>query len=1718
MGKRVRIVGLACVVVLIAVCQSQAGPQASSAVPTAKGANVGSGGPAAAPANPNVVLFGPIGAGGNVHRGFFHWPDGQVTPALFGPHGELLAPRPGPWRPRATQAGATSVSEHVSVPSSGSRALVSSAGGPGEPAANGPVGAALAPEPEVQQPSAGATGMARTHGPMGVTRTERPNVVRWPDGHMGPARLGPYGELLVPSPRAPRPRAEATSVAVVSPPVVGPLNAAIPTTQRDALIALYNSTNGAGWTNSTNWLGAAGTECTWYGVTCDATGTTVTKLELPQNHLVGTLPPTTLGSLSGLLVLNLAYNYNGLTGSIPSDLGSLTNLQVLNLHYDYYLTGTIPDLSALTSLQVLDLGNNWNLTAGPIPAWLSNLTTLTTLNLNETARTGAIPDLSVLTNLQVLDLGWNNNLTAGPIPTWLQGMTNLFELDLIRCNVTGTIPTWLGSLPLDWLSLGGNQLTGSIPTELGSLANLWYLDLSYNQLTGAIPTLSNVGGYLYLDSNGFDAGPVPAWIQGGTTPRYGLGLAGTNRTGTIPTWLGSFTYLNYLYLDGNHFTGAVPAELGNLTNLWDLTLNSNQLGGPLPAQLANLTNLSGNQGLDLRWNALYSTDATLITFLNSKQNGADWQSTQTVAPTGLAVTGVTTTTVTLGWTPILYTADSGGYNVFYSTASGGPYTLFGTTATKSVSSMTVTGLTTGTPYYFVVQSQTNPNANNANTVVSEFTAQVSDTPRVLPLAITTTSPLPGGTVTVPYSVTFAATGGTLPYSWSVISGTLPAGLTLDAGSGVLSGTPTTAATSTFTVQVSDGASGVVSSAFSVTINPITERDALIALYNSTNGPSWHNSTNWLGAAGTECTWYGVTCDGSQHVIGLSLSNNWLYGSLPSALAGLTHLQTLDLSYNYNGLAGSIPSDLGSLTNLQVLNLHYDYNLTGTLPDLSALTTLQVLDLGYDWSLTAGPIPAWLSNLTTLTTLNLDETNFTGDIPDLHLSTGLQVLDLGWTNLTAGPIPAWLSSLTTLTTLNLRQAQRTGDIPDLHLSAGLQVLDLGYNGNLTAGPIPAWLSNLTTLTTLNLDNTNRNGDIPDLHLSAGLQVLDLGWNPNLNAGSIPGWVSNLTSLTLLSLSNTNRNGDIPDLSLLTNLQYLDLSSNPNLNAGAVPVGIQGMTKLYDLSLSNTNRTGAIPTWLGSLAQLNWLDLDNNQLTGSIPAELGSLANLWYLDLSYNQLTGAIPTELGSLANLWYLNLSYNQLTGAIPTLSNVRSYLYLNGNPFAAGPVPAWIQGGTTPRYGLGLGGTKRTGTIPTWLGALSNLNYLYLDNNQFTGAVPAELGQLTYLRLLTLNSNQLGGPLPAQLTNLTNLWGNQGLDLRWNALYSGDATLTTFLNSKQNGSDWQGTQTIAPTNVAAGSASATSITVGWTPILYTADSGGYNVFYSTTSGGPYTLFGTTATKSVSSMTVTGLTTGTPYYFVVQSQTNPNANNANTVVSEYSAEVSATPVAGPLLTVSLAGAGSGTVTSLPSGINCGGVCSASFATNSTVTLTATAAAGSVFAGWSGACTGTASCVLTMDAAKAATATFSTASSFLLTVATTGAGSGTVRSNPSGIACGTACVASFLSGSVVTLTASPFTGSTFAGWSGEGCSGTGTCQVTMTQARNVTAGFSCVDLVLSSQTVATTQVYDSCSTITAGPAFAVTAPGDLTLRASGGVYLTNGVSVGSGATFRAGNSLW
>jgi uncharacterized repeat protein (TIGR02543 family) len=173
-------------------------------------------------------------------------------------------------------------------------------------------------------------------------------------------------------------------------------------------------------------------------------------------------------------------------------------------------------------------------------------------------------------------------------------------------------------------------------------------------------------------------------------------------------------------------------------------------------------------------------------------------------------------------------------------------------------------------------------------------------------------------------------------------------------------------------------------------------------------------------------------------------------------------------------------------------------------------------------------------------------------------------------------------------------------------------------------------------------------------------------------------------------------------------------------------------------------------------------------------------------------------------------------------------------------------------------------------------------------------------------------------------------------------------------------------------------------------------------------------------------------------------------------------AGPLqensFTLKVGVSGQGHVSSNPRGIDCPGTCSAGFAVESTVALSQSASSGWVFAGWSGDCSGTGGCKVTMTKNRSVNATFQKPSGpppppppkprFTLTVAV--AGPGTAASTTAGILCGTDCTQDYDQGTGVALAPLANDGARFVGWGGD-CSGMGLCEVTMDAAKSVTAKF-------------------------------------------------------------------
>ena len=326
---------------------------------------------------------------------------------------------------------------------------------------------------------------------------------------------------------------------------------------RDALIALYNATDGANWEHNDNWLSDAPVS-EWFGVETDASGR----------------------------VIRLFLGGNELSGPIPTELGDLTNLGYLALSNNQLTEPIPPELGNLTSLTTLRLSGNR--LSGPIPPEMGNFTGILRLELSDNQLTGPIPpEMGKLAYLRFLFLGGNQ--LSGTIPTELRNIVYLAHAFLRGNQLSGCIPAeWQSVVPHnnDFAQMG-LPFCEKVPAPGGS--NLSgdgaVLEALYNATDGE----NWLFRYKWLS----DA-PIGEWY-GVTADEegrvIGLVLDGNLLSGEIPTKLGQLSELKWLALGRNRLVGEIPGELGGLTNVVALSLSSNQLTGFVPPELGDLANL-----------------------------------------------------------------------------------------------------------------------------------------------------------------------------------------------------------------------------------------------------------------------------------------------------------------------------------------------------------------------------------------------------------------------------------------------------------------------------------------------------------------------------------------------------------------------------------------------------------------------------------------------------------------------------------------------------------------------------------------------------------------------------------------------------------------------------------------------------------------------------------------------------------------------------------------------------------------------------------------------------------------------------------------------------------------------------------------------------------------------------------------------------------------------
>ncbi|RKN03595.1 hypothetical protein D7036_13550 [Aquimarina sp. BL5] len=952
-------------------------------------------------------------------------------------------------------------------------------------------------------------------------------------------------------------------------------------------------------------------------------------------------------------------------------------------------------------------------------------------------------------NTKAGDRPWKIKDPSSSIALWkgirytsngLGGYT-ITHIDLRSNNLTGTLPNSIGNLKgLLLLDFTSNMITSSLPKELGALTSLYYLRLGSNKLTGDIPKeIRNLKSLLDLDlrNNKFSVNLPPE--IGELSSLQFLKLTGNKFTGSIPKELGQLTNLEDIDLFGNNFIGLIPDELGNLSSLQYIDFSSNNLSGTIPSTLGQLSNLvelrlgfNPNLGgsIPLELGQLSKLENLELTSSNFK----GFIPSQIAQFNSLKVLFVNENNFVF--------SDLEGNHELLKNKLGTRYSFLNQAKVDQTESLSVSENGTIT-----LSSTALTSLNNSYQWYKDGVAITGATNKNLVIS--------GATTSDAGVYHFTATN-------SIVTG-----LTLERNP--------------ITLTVEEDTCGVSAA----------EKQALIDLYNATDGANWKNNTNWLTDAPV-CDWYGVTVEDGK-IVEVAFFDNNLVGEIPSSIGNLKSLRTLDVYSNKlsgivpveignllalkelflsgNNLSGNIPKSLGNLHQLLILDAH-DNNLYGEIPiELGSLQSLQTFSIA-DNKLT-GSIPRELGQLTNLKKLFLYNNQLVGVLPvEVGNLKNLKSLSL-YMNKLSGVIPKEYGNLTNLKSIDLHSNQLSGELPE-ELNS-LELKDLFLQNNRFSGEIPSGFTNFTSLTKFFFENNSF--VFSDFESEYSTYQNKLGVNfkyaPQAKVdqteslsvtenGSIT-----LSSNALTSLNNsyqwykdgvaitgeTNKDlvisgaatadaGVYHFTSINSVVTGLTLERNPiTLTVIEDTCGVSAIEKQALIDLYNaTDGPNWTYSWDLDTPVCDWygvrvfdgkvtiVELRYNNLNGTIPSTLENLSNLRILNLGKNKLSGNVPIELGNLTELTSIFLSSNELSGTIPSELGKLSKL-----------------------VNLQFQNNKFTGTIPVEIGNLSNLAFLQLHKNLLTGTIPIEVGNLSQLKQLFLSENQLSGDIPVEIGSLTNL-------------------------------------------------------------------------------------------------------------------------------------------------------------------------------------------------------------------------------------------------------------------------------------------------------------------------------------------------------------------------------
>ncbi|KAJ0779868.1 putative non-specific serine/threonine protein kinase [Helianthus annuus] len=522
------------------------------------------------------------------------------------------------------------------------------------------------------------------------------------------------------------------------------------------------------------------------------------------------------------------------------------------------------------------------------------------------------------------------------------------------------------------------------------------------------------------------------------------------------------------------------------------------------------------------------------------------------------------------------------------------------------------------------------------------------------------------------------------------------------------------------------------------LNPTCNSNDSMVLQHFMNGmespiPGWtSNSPNC-------CDWDGVTCAFSgkvqfqQACASTLLELEFLnLGKItlenptcnPNDLRGLTGFMNAlyspidgwwpansSSSYCCNWIGVTCNSSSGRIVKLQLPDQISGGRISTSVSYLDQLTTL---DLSHNFL--SGPLPISLFHLTHLKELNLSGNEFNRVLPVSINLPALQVLDISDNNL-RGFLPFGLC-------VN---------------SSRIRVLN--FASNYFTGIIPPQVGNCTFLEHLSVASNFISGIIPDFLL--GLPRLhELAFQDNEFTG-----IGNSSSpLVHLDISSNRFSENIPDV--FHNFPNLSrFVSHSNNLSGGVPPSLSNSQTISSLNLRNNSLDGPIDFNCLKMVNLVSLDLSNNNFLSTIPANLASCRKLKSLNLSRNKfMTGQIPESFKNFESLSYLSLahcSFSNLSSSLKILQHIPNLtiLVLTMN-FYSEQLPSDSDLQFKTLKALVISNCRLTGSLPSWLNGLTQLQLLDLSSNHLTGSIPVNFGDFQSLFYLDLSNNSLSGGIP----------------------------------------------------------------------------------------------------------------------------------------------------------------------------------------------------------------------------------------------------------------------------------------------------------------------------------------------------------------------------------------